>query len=120
MFVGSAIAAGITPFFPRLGIDFFAAVARPVHAITIAAAARATGKTMLAVPVRKSGKTGYVVTWPFRILQATDLVPGKAIVSLTGVSENIVVVGARYRYKKVASTQTLTLDAPSSDGADDQ
>jgi len=116
LFHGSSVAAGLTSHVPKLSLDAFAGLINPTSALLMAAAARSTGGDFLAVPCRRAadtkksnGKLAYVLPGT-KILGARDLVPGKDVFLIgTGITENLLLQGVRFRDHDAVSTHTICL-----------
>jgi hypothetical protein len=108
---GSSVAAGMTPFFPHLTIDGFVGITRRTHAILLAIAAQATGGHMLAVPVVRKKDEDYDLLPGKPLLDKDDLIrrDRDAFLVATGVSENLLVEGVRFKPNNQVSTHTLCL-----------
>jgi len=106
---GSSVAAAITVFLGRAGIDAFFGVVRCVHTMLMAIAASATECKMYAVPCipDKKGKvqvSGEAYTASSLLDPETDV-----FLIATGITENLALQGVRFHGAKRATTQTLVL-----------
>jgi hypothetical protein len=113
-FKGSSVAAATAVFCSRLGIDAFLGVVSRPQVTLIATAARALDAYMCAFRVnpRKRTRTHLEVTVTpgTKVLGVNDFVADKDVfLIMTGITENLVVKGVRFRRADLAETHTLVL-----------
>jgi fructose-1,6-bisphosphatase/sedoheptulose 1,7-bisphosphatase-like protein len=56
--IGSALVAGLEPFFPEFGVDAYVGIVRKTQALQIAAGAQASGGSVVAIPVEEFPRAG--------------------------------------------------------------
>lgn len=115
-FQGSSVAAAIATFYPQFGIDAFVGIIRRTPAILISTAARAIGGFVHAIPVQDSTvrqkHSALLIKKNERVCRAEFFVPGKDVFFIgTGITENLLLKGVRFRAVDQVSTHTLVLNS---------
>lgn len=119
-FQGSSVAALITTFFERFGIDAFLGIVRRTHVLLAATAARATGGALYAVAVYpptakdKQAATARFIKPYERVHDAGYFVTGENVFLVaTAITEGLILEGVRFQSDNQVSTQTLVLSSRS-------
>ena len=105
---GSSVAAAITAFLPSSGLDAYADIVNLAPVVLMAAAARATGGELYAIPL-VSTSADHVA--PNTTVWRSDFfVRGDDVfLAATGITENLILKGVRFPKRGRASTHTICL-----------
>lgn len=113
---GSALAAGLTALIPGMGVNGYIGIVRRHTLYMMAIGARACRASIVAIPwvdrADTSARSNIVTEQDIvRLDDRNHDTNLDAIVCMTGINDNIVVRGPRYRGRRIIETQTWWLSA---------
>ena len=105
---GSSVAAAITAFLPSSGLDAYADIVNRTAVVLMAAAARATGGELYAIPLVNT-PADHVA--PNTTVWRSDFFVrnNDVFLAATGITENLILKGVRFPKRGRASTHTICL-----------
>lgn len=105
---GSSVAAAMTVFLPSQGLDAYADIVNRTSVVLMAAAARATGGELYAIPLVNSPRHHVAPNTPVR--RSDIFVPSKDVFLVaTGITDNLILKGVRFPEPGYATTETICL-----------